>query len=107
MQDVLDKCFESEDNLEYLCSLSRKKDSLMLYTCDINNCKGTATTDTAASRNFISKDYALRSNVKFMKDRSRSVSLPDGDTMHILGCCEVDVQLSEWKGRIRAMIIEL
>ena len=98
----------SDRDVEYLFSLCQRKDSLMLYNYQINGYQGTILTDCAASRNFISKDFALRSNIKFMKNtKSCTVKLPNGETMQVLGDCRFEIKLSEWTGIVRATIIEM
>src|SRR5436305_374185 len=98
----------SDHDVEYLYSLCQRKDSLMLYDCQINNCHGTAVADCATTKNFITKDFALRSNIKFLKNtKPCKVKPPNGETMQVLGDCYFDINLSEWTGSVRATIIEM
>jgi Retroviral aspartyl protease len=98
----------SYHDVEYLFSLCQRRDSLMLYDCQINNCHGTVLTDCAATKNFISKDFALKSNVKFRKNtKPCTVKLPNGETMQVLGDCLLEITLSEWTGIVRATIIDM
>jgi len=104
--DDVESC--SDHDIEYLFSLCQRKDSLMLYDCQINSCHGTVLTDCAATKNFISKDFALRLNVKFLKNtKPCKVMLPNGGTMQVLGDCQFEIKLSEWTGIVRATIIDM
>ena len=94
MNDVED--YSESRDVEYLFSLRQQKDSLMTYECEINSCQGTALIDMGATRNFVSKEFAEKSNLKFLNKMSpRDVKLPSGETMRILGNCEFDMQMSE------------
>ena len=104
--DDVESC--SDHDIEYLFSLCQRKDSLMLYDCQINSCHGTVLTDCAATKNFISKDFALRLNVKFLKNtKPCKVMLPSGGAMQVLGDCQFEIKLSEWTGIVRATIIDM
>ena len=64
---------ESHD-VEYLHSIRERKDRLMTYPCEIDKCQGTALADSGATRNYISKDYATRSNLRIINsERARKV----------------------------------
>src|SRR5436190_22225788 len=80
---------EMNPDAQYLCSVqdkSRKDLSLMMYNCVVNNSKGTALGDPGATLDYISAEYARRSNVRFLeKPKSRAVTLPNGTKMKILG----------------------
>ena len=91
---------------EYLTSLCERKDRLMTYGCKIKDRKGKALTDSGATRNYISKDYATKSNLRINKSNARSVKLPNGRTMRVLGLCEFELQLSEWTGLVRAIVLD-
>jgi len=42
----------------------------MLYDCEVTKSKGTATSDSGATKNLISKKYALHSNLKIDKTKA-------------------------------------
>jgi len=53
------------------------------------------------------KDFALRSNVKFLKNtKPRNLKLPNGETMQVLGNCQFEIKLCESTGIVRAIIID-
>ena len=95
-------------DIAHLCSMQERKSELMTYKCMINSCHGRAMTDTGASLNFISSSHAMRVGVKFLqKEDARDVLLPNGQIMKVLGVCEFEIQMTKWKGRIRATIVDI
>ena len=102
---------EMNPDAQYLCSVqdkSRKDLSLMMYNCEVNNSKGTALGDPGATLDYISAEYARRSNVRFLeKPKSRAVSLPNGTEMKILGHCEFLMTMGEWSGWVQATILDI
>ena len=97
-----------EADCEHLYTLTKRKYPLMIYRCTVKNHKGKACTDCAATRNFVSKEYALKSNLKILdRPNRRDVKLPNGHTMKIEGYCEFEIQLGDWKGTIRAIVIDM
>ena len=73
MDHVPDKNVDSGMDIdsEYLCTIHDRKDILMYYHCEINKVQGTALADTAATRNYISRKYAEKANLRFRKADSR------------------------------------
>jgi hypothetical protein len=103
-----DDAYDETHDVDRLCTLSQQKNTLMVYQCQVNRRNGRAMTDTGATRVFISKKYALATNVKWLqKDKFHNVKLPNGDTIKVLGNCEFELQLSEWSGPVQATIIDI
>ena len=102
---------EMNTDSEYLCSIrerDRKDLMLMMYDCEVNRVQGTALADTGATLNYISSDYASRSNIPFLeKCSARSVQLPSGDKMNVLGHCTFLMTMGEWSGRVQATILDI
>ncbi|TMC19219.1 MAG: retroviral-like aspartic protease, partial [Chloroflexi bacterium] len=95
---------------DYLCSIhNRQKDILLKYHCEINKRKGTVLLDTGATKNYISRRFAEKANLKFRGYPSalRSVKLPNGQVMKILGECEFTLIMSEWTGTVVATVLDL
>ena len=68
----------------------------MLYNCQINSRHGTVLTDCRATKNYISKDFTLQSNIKFEKNtKPYIVRLPNGETMHVLREYLFEIKLTE------------
>src|SRR5213078_2477818 len=102
---------EMNPDTQYLCSVqdkSRKDLSLLMYNCEVNDSKGTALGDPGATLVYINAEYARRSNVRFLeKTKSRTVSLPNGTEMKILGHCEFLMTMGEWSGWVQATILDM
>ena len=102
---------EMNPDTQYLCSVqdkSRKDLSLMMYNCEVNDSKGTALGDPGATLVYINAEYARHSNVRFLeKTKSRTVSLPNGTEMKILGHCEFLMTMGEWSGWVQATILDM
>jgi hypothetical protein len=77
-------------------------------TYDAHFVDGVVLLDTGAIKNYISAEYAKRANIKFLdKSESRTVALPNGGTMKVLGQCKVDVKISEWEGTVEVTILDM
>src|SRR6266480_7973534 len=102
---------EMNPDTQYLCSVpdkSRKDLSLMMYNCEVNDSKGITLGDPGATLVYINTEYARRSNVRFLeKTKSRTVSLPNGTEMKILGHCEFLMTMGEWSGWVQATILDM
>jgi Retroviral aspartyl protease len=107
MHDSIDSGIDQDQ--DYLCSIHNCDNTLMLYHCEANKVRGTALLDTGATKNYISRRYAERANLKFMRmgDSQCSIRLPSGKLMRILGYCEFELKLSEWTGTVIAAILDL
>src|SRR5580700_9940889 len=99
-----------ETDCEYLCSIQdRKRDALMTYHCMVNGRRGIVLLDTGATKNYVSRRFAEKANLKF-KDKGiaqRSVKLPNGRFMNVLGECEFLLGMSEWTGMVKATVLDL
>jgi hypothetical protein len=112
MLDHIQDNNDSEMDLDssYLCSVHDRKDVLMMYRCKVNKVPGTTLADTGATRNYISARYAKKANLSFKRGEAnsrRSVRLPSGQDMRILGQCEFELTMSEWSGTVVATILDL
>src|SRR5579859_6272857 len=103
--DIESYCSSVE--IERLCAMAEQRNTLMLYDCEVNKSRGTTTTDSGATKNFISKKYALLSNLKIDKANTQDVLLPNGNKMRILGECTFEMRMSEWKGNVHATVIDI
>ena len=103
--DIESYCSSVE--IERLCAMAEQRNTLMLYDCEVNKSRGTATTDSGATKNFTSKEYALCSNLKIDKANTQDVLLPNGNKMRILGECTFEMRMSEWKGNVHATVIDI
>ena len=108
MEDNVDSAMDPDS--EYLCSIHDRSNILMMYNCEVSKVQGTVLADTGASRNYISARYAKKANLRFRKgdaDSLRSIKLPNGQDMKILGQCEFELKMSEWTGTVVATILDL
>ena len=108
MQDEADSGIDPDS--EYLCSIHERSNILVMYHCEIGKVPGTALADTGATKNYISARYAKSANLRFRTgnaDSLRSVRLPNGQDMKILGQCEFELTMSEWTGTVVATILDL
>ena len=96
---VLDNSADSriEIDFEYLCSIYDQRNVLLMYHCETNNVQGTALLDTGAIRNYISRKFAEKANLKFRDtaELQQCVNLPNGHDIKILGHCKFKLRLSE------------
>ena len=79
----------------------------MMYHCKVGKVQGTVLADTGATKNYISARYA---NLRFRRvDASslRSIRLPNGQDMKILGQCEFELKMSERTGTVVTTILDL
>src|SRR5277367_314991 len=108
-QDNMDSGIDPDS--EYLCSITDRANILMMYHCEVGQVPGTALADTGATKNYISARYAKKANLRFRKgvnaDSLRSIRLPNGQDMKILGQCEFELKMSEWTGTVVATILDL
>ena len=108
MQDNVDN--EMDPDSDYLCSIHDRSDVLMMYHCEVNKVQGTMLADTGANKNYISARYAKKANLRFRRGDAnslRSIRLPNGQDMKILGLCEFELKMSEWTGTVVATILDL
>jgi len=96
---------------KYLCSIHDRSNVLMMYHCEVDKVQGTVLADTGATRNYISARYAKRANLRFIErvdaNSLRSIRLPNGQDMKILGQCEFELKISEWTEMVVATILDL
>ena len=108
IQDNMDSAIDPDD--EYLCSIHDRSNILMMYHCEVGKVQGTVLADTGATRNYISARYAKKANLRFKRvdaNSRRSIRLPNGQNMKILGQCEFELKMSEWTGTVVATILDL
>ena len=94
-------------DLTYLYSLL-DEDTLWLFPYFISDFQGIALPDTGATRNYISRTFALRANLSIDPfEITKHVSLAGGQKMAVYGKCKVPIQMSDWHGEIEAIVIDL
>jgi hypothetical protein len=99
---------EMESDVEYLFSIKHSASPLAMYKCTTNNVSGIALGDFGANRVYVSRKYAERANLKFVRPKSpKVVSVPSGHTMSILGYCTFDLTMGEWTGELNAAILDI
>ena len=99
---------EMEPDLEYLGSMTNRGDFLLMYHYEINVRDGTVLLDTRAMKNYISRRFAEAANLKFKGTAElRSVRLPNGQDMKVLGQCEFKLGMSEWTGTVHMTVLDL
>ena len=105
----IDRSSEMEPDLEYLSSMTNRGDVLLMYHCEINGRKGTVLLDTGATKNYVSQRFAEEANLKFRgtAEPQRSVRLPNGQDMKVLGQCGFTLGMSEWTGIVHATVLDL
>ena len=109
IQDNINSAMDPD--YDYLCSIHDRSNVLMMYHCEVGKVQGTALADTGATKNYISARYAKKANLCFTRrvnaDSLRSIRLPNGQDMKILGQCEFELKMSEWTGTVVATILDL
>jgi Retroviral aspartyl protease len=109
VQDNIDSNGMELDS-EYLCSIHNRKDILMMHHCIVNGRGGSALLDTGATKNYISRHFAEKANLKFkgtVKSKSRMVKLPNGQYIKVLGECEFELGMSEWAEVVKVTVLDL
>src|SRR5271170_1397489 len=102
----LDIILNSKD-FAYLYSLF-DEDTLWLFPYFVSNLQGIALPDTGSTHNYISRAFALQGNLSIKQfDITKHISLAGGQTMAAYGKCKVPIQMSDWRGEIEAIVIDL
>ena len=108
MENRLSIDSEMENDLEYLCSIATSPSPLAMYKCIVNKTGGTALGDFGATGVYVSRKYAEKANLKFVRPKEpKVVNLASGQTMSILGYCSFDLTLGEWTGPVSAAILDI
>ena len=108
MENRLSIDSEMENDLEYLCSIATSPSPLAMYKCIVNKAGGTALGDFGATGVYVSRKYAEKANLKFVRPKEpKVVNLASGQTMSILGYCSFDLTLGEWTGPVSAAILDI
>jgi len=90
----LDIILSSKD-FAYLYSLL-DEDALWLFPYFVSNLQGVALPDTGATRNYISRAFALQANLSIDSfAATKHVSLAGGQKMAVYGKCKVPIQMSD------------
>ena len=92
---------------EYFWSLSEGTVSLAMFSCIIRNKHGIALLDTDATRNYISRAYAKQIGLSINSSPIDVVNLPNGQVMRVYGIVEFEMDISEWRGKITIMILDM
>jgi len=98
-----------QDDSQYLYAL-QDTPSLMLFPCIINDVFGITLCDDAATRNYVSLRYAKQAKLRIheLPDSNKTtVKLPNDNFMRKIGTVEFELQISEWKGMVKASVLDL
>src|SRR5437762_2453175 len=64
--------------------------------------------DTDATRNYISRRFATQAGLSYKGvSTSKMVRLSNGQTMQVFGTTRFEMEMSEWKGPVKATVIKL
>ncbi len=81
-----------------------------MFPCSIDGGSfGIALLDDGAARNFVSLSYAKRARLRIQGfvEEPKPIHLPNGQVMKIYGTTEFDLEMSEWKGKVRAWVLDI
>ena len=78
-----------------------------MFSCIIRNKHGIALLDTDATRNYISRAYAKQIGLSINSSPIDVVNLPNGQVMRVYGIVEFEMDISEWRGKITIMILDM
>ena len=98
-----------QNDSQYLYAL-QDTPSLMLFPCITNDAFGIALCDDAATRNYVSLRYAKQAKLwihELPDSKKMMVTLPNGNSMRKIGTVELELQISEWKGMVKAFVLDL
>src|SRR5256714_15101590 len=77
-------------------------------TVKSTECIGIVLLDYGATRNYISLAYAKRARLEIRQDAvNRSVRMPNGQTMRVYGTAEIVLDIAEWRGKVRGVVLDL
>ena len=91
---------------DYLCALAENI-PLALFPCSIQDAYGIALRDFGSTRNWTSKGYAKRAQLPIHSSPVKVVRLPNGQKMQVYGAMEIELEMSEWKGKVRAWVLDM
>ena len=111
MTETVDSDEDFQQDLIHLNAM-QGQDSSILFPCIINGVFGKVLMDTGANRNFMSYRYWAKvfgkdKDVSKQKQRVKTVLLLNGQTMAIYGIYDMNVEISEWHGRIQVCVADL
>ena len=98
-----------QNDSQYLYAL-QDTPSLMLFPCITNDAFGIALCDDAATHNYVSLRYAKQAKLwihELPDSKKMMVTLPNGNSMRKIGTVELELQISEWKGMVKAFVLDL
>jgi Aspartyl protease len=79
-----------------------------LYSLFVKDKQDTCISDTNATKNYVSRTFALAAGVPIESlEKASHVHLANGQDMVVYGQCDVSVQISSWRGIIKAIVIDL
>ncbi len=103
LSSLLDSAMQNDS--QYLYAL-QDTPSLMLFPCITNDAFGIALCDDAAMRNYVSLRYAKQAKLwihELPDSIKMMVTLPNGNSRRKIGIMELELQISEWKGMVKAL----
>jgi aspartyl protease/zinc knuckle protein len=94
----------------YLCSLAEDI-PLAMFPCTVDGSSlGVALLDDGATRNYVSLAYAKRARLRIQElsdMSSKPIRLPNGQRMKVYGTTEFELEISEWRGKVQATVLDL
>jgi len=94
---------------QYLCSLAEDV-PLAMFPCTIaGSSLGVALLDDGATRNYVSLAYAKRARLRIqeLSSKPKPIRLPNGQRMKVHGMTEFELEISVWRGKVQATVLEL
>jgi len=81
-----------------------------MFPCTVaGSSLGVALLDNGATCNYVSLVYAKRARLRIqeLSDKPNLVRLPNGQQMKVYGTTKFDLKISEWRGKVKAKVLEL
>jgi hypothetical protein len=99
---------EIHEDIDYLFAMTERL-PLAMFPCVVKTTMGIVMLDTGASRNYISLSYARRAGLRICQAEvgPNTVRLPNRHTMKVCGTTEFVLQMSEWKGTVQAVVLDM
>src|SRR5947199_484606 len=98
---------EIQQDLDYLFSIVERT-PLAMFPCSIDRTLGIAMLDTGATRIYISLEYAKSIGLRIYESPdAQVVRVPNGQAMRVHGETEFTLQISEWRGKVNATVLDM
>ena len=99
---------EIHADIDYLFAMTERL-PLATFPCVVKTTMGIVMLDTGASRIYISLSYARRAGLRICQAEigPNTVRLPNRHIMKVCGTTEFVLQISEWKGTVQAVVLDM